>query len=144
MRSSPVTYKVRVGEVVLNKRVGPMKAATSQTGRGRNIAGPSEQPERLPETLGSPPPRSVKETSESEKDAASIPLLPEEEEEFLPRPSGRKRQATVLYAPSRVRVRGTGSSIKTKKKTMDVAVEENVQHLTNFNQKIFTTQPHAG
>eukprot|EP00061_Rhincodon_typus_P008650 g31448.t1 len=85
------------GDTVLNKHMGHLKAVISQTGQEQNIPGPSEQPEGLAETVSSPPPSSVKETSESEMDAASIPLLPEEEEETLPRCSRRKRRATVRY-----------------------------------------------
>eukprot|EP00061_Rhincodon_typus_P007145 g28524.t1 len=101
MRISPLTYKVQVGEVVLNKHVDHMKAATSRTGQEQNISGPSEHPARLSELVGSPPLPSVEDTTKDEMDTAdaadSTPLPTEKEDEFLLRCSQRKSQGMVQY-----------------------------------------------
>eukprot|EP00061_Rhincodon_typus_P015270 g42855.t1 len=101
-RSGPVTHKVWVGEVVLNKYMDDMKATTLQMGQEQNIPGPSEHLARLSQLTGSPPLPNVEETSEDEVDtenvSASTPLLPEENE-FLLRHSMRKKQAMFQYMP---------------------------------------------
>eukprot|EP00061_Rhincodon_typus_P006415 g27036.t1 len=93
-RSGAVTYKVWVCVTVLNKYMGHMKAANSQTVQEQNEPGSSTAFLIAPELMGSPCPSSFEETSESEVDTAdvatSMPLLPEEENEFLPRCSGHK------------------------------------------------------
>ncbi|XP_060698512.1 amyloid-beta precursor protein [Hemiscyllium ocellatum] len=60
-----------------------LKAVTLQTGQQQTIPDPSEQPECLSEIAHAPPPSSVEETSESEMDAALIPLPEKEEKETL-------------------------------------------------------------
>eukprot|EP00061_Rhincodon_typus_P013154 g39349.t1 len=94
VRSGPMKYNVWVGEAVLNKHVGHMKAANSQTGHEENIPGPSEHPARLLEPNCSPPSSSIKE---DKADLALTPLPPGEEDEFHPRHSGHKRRATVWH-----------------------------------------------
>eukprot|EP00061_Rhincodon_typus_P005828 g25810.t1 len=102
-RSAPVMYKVQVDETVLNKHMDQMKAANTQTGQEQNIPSPSEQTERLSESMGSPPSSSIKETLESKMGtscvAASVPLAPDEEDEFFLRYSVCSRQAMVQYTP---------------------------------------------
>eukprot|EP00061_Rhincodon_typus_P016911 g45374.t1 len=98
-KSSPVTYKVRVGEMVPN--MDHVKAANSQTEQEQNIPGPSEHPARLSEPMCSPSPPSVKETPEDEMDMANVAastLLPPEDE-FLSRRSRCKRHTIVRYSP---------------------------------------------
>eukprot|EP00061_Rhincodon_typus_P007387 g29038.t1 len=81
-------YKVQVGEAILNKHEGHMKAANSQMVQEQNVPGSWTA---FLEPMGSHPPSSIEETVE--------PLPPEEEDEFLLMRSGRKRRATLQYTP---------------------------------------------
>eukprot|EP00061_Rhincodon_typus_P006152 g26480.t1 len=95
--SGPVKYKVRVGEVVLNKHVDHMKAATSQMRQEQNIPSPSKHLAKLSEFMGFPPPPSIEETSKDEMNTADVTasmlLLPEDE--FQLRCSRCKSRAVV-------------------------------------------------
>eukprot|EP00061_Rhincodon_typus_P013818 g40425.t1 len=98
-RSGPVIYKIWVTEVVLNKHMDEMKAANSQIGQKQNIYGATEQPEMCSAPVGS----LHGETLESDMDtvgvAASMPLPPEEEDEFLLTQYGSERRAMGQWTP---------------------------------------------
>eukprot|EP00061_Rhincodon_typus_P015154 g42674.t1 len=94
-----MTYRVHLGDTVLNKHVDHLNAITLQTGQEQNLPGPTEQPEGPAEPIGSPPLSSVEETSESKMDVALMLLPLEEEEEILLRPSRCRRWAMVWCMP---------------------------------------------
>eukprot|EP00061_Rhincodon_typus_P016397 g44593.t1 len=73
--SSPMTYKVQVGEAVLNKHVDHMKASTSQMGQEQNIPGPSEHLARLSEPMGCSSSPSINKTSEDKMNTADVAAL---------------------------------------------------------------------
>eukprot|EP00061_Rhincodon_typus_P004565 g22891.t1 len=88
---------------VLNKHMDHMKAEQSQKVWEKNVFGPLTAFPTVREPVGSPFPSSIENTSESKMDIAdvvtSLPLLPEEEKQFLLRCSGLKRRATMRYTP---------------------------------------------
>eukprot|EP00061_Rhincodon_typus_P014292 g41228.t1 len=92
-RSGPIMYKARVSAMILKKPVSHTKAMNSQTVQDENMPDFSEQSEWLPE------PSSVDKASKPKMDMmdVSMPLLAEEESEFLLRHSWRKRQVLNCY-----------------------------------------------
>eukprot|EP00061_Rhincodon_typus_P014717 g41940.t1 len=90
--------------MILNKHMGHAKAGNSQTVQVQAVPDSSTVFPTALELMGSPSPSGVADSLECEMDiadaAALTPLPPEEEDEFLPRHSRSKRQATVCYTLS--------------------------------------------